>query len=353
MNPGDSLAMNLLVKTSDETLDRFARTDPRYWKRRLIERKYTDQIKFISGREYSTRVEHGGASFFFPLGSDHEGRAAAKALTIYETVVREGWPAAIALYPREIAVAIFWTWSPMACSYTTLYTLPGSESPARGGRAESRGRAFGVDVIESDDGVRRALQFWINRQPGFRWRRTFPSIKQALPELRAQPPDLLLVNRDLAEQPGAEAINVFHAAIPQLPFFSFGIYEESNYIFHSVTGVKAGYVLHRRLPTQLFEPISPVPGQTRLNAPALTRQIKKYFQGLFDLPADVEKDRELANLTGREREILLCLSRGFADKEIADALNISVWTVHGHVKKVFEKMRVHSRTEAVIKFLQK
>jgi DNA-binding NarL/FixJ family response regulator len=345
--------MNRSMQAGDDMLYRFPRTDARYWKSRLIQRKYTEQIKFIARGEYSTRIEHGGVSFFFPLGSDNEDRAAAKALEVYETVVREGWPAAVARYPREIAVAIFWTWSPMACSYTTLYTLQGNEVPAKGCRAESRARTFGVGVIESDDGIRRALQFWIDRQPGYCCRRTFSSIRQAVPELRGEPPELVLVNRDLVENPGTEGMNALHASFPDLPVFGFGIYEESNYIFHSVTGVKAGYVLHRRLPTQLFDPISPLPGQARLQTPALSRQIKRYFQGLFDLPADQEKDQELTNLTKREHEILLCLSRGFTDKEIADALSISVWTVHGHVKKVFEKMRVHSRTEAVIKFLQK
>jgi DNA-binding NarL/FixJ family response regulator len=93
--------------------------------------------------------------------------------------------------------------------------------------------------------------------------------------------------------------------------------------------------------------------EPRLPATALAEQIKRYFQGLFELPVTGEPLRDLADLTNREHEILICLSKGFTDKEIADALSISVWTVHGHVKRVFEKLGVHSRTEAVIKYLQK
>jgi DNA-binding CsgD family transcriptional regulator len=62
---------------------------------------------------------------------------------------------------------------------------------------------------------------------------------------------------------------------------------------------------------------------------------------------------ELARLTPREHEILALLSKGALAKEIADALGISIWTVHGHIKSIFEKLGVHSRTEAVVKFLQK
>ena len=120
-----------------------------------------------------------------------------------------------------------------------------------------------------------------------------------------------------------------------------------------VTGVPGGYFLLRRQPRQLFDAISPLARDPKLSPRLLKREIEKYFQSLFDLPERAEMEQELANLTNREREILLCLSKGFSDKQIADALNISVWTVHGHMKNVFEKLGVHSRTEAVIKFLQK
>lgn len=141
--------------------------------------------------------------------------------------------------------------------------------------------------------------------------------------------------------------------VPDVPVFGFGVYEESNYIFHSVTGVPGGYFLLRRQPNHLFDAIHPLARQPKLSLALLKREIDRYFQSFFDLRERETMDQELSNLTNREREILLCLSKGLSDKQIASALNISVWTVHGHVKNVFEKLGVHSRTEAVIKFLQK
>jgi DNA-binding NarL/FixJ family response regulator len=330
-----------------------SKSDSRYWKARLIRRSYTDAIKLVRGQEYSTRIEHGGVSFFFPLGSVDEDRAAVRAIQIYSTIANEGWQAAFDRFPREITVAVFWGWNPMACTYTTLYSMP-SESLSRVKPARPAvKRSCRVSVIEPEEGVRRAFALWIDRQPGFCCPQSFASVQQAAGHLRADSAQLVLVNRDLIERPGGDKMETIRGLVPEVPVFSFGVYEESNYIFHSVTGVPAGYFLLRRQPRHLFDAISPLARQPKLPLRLLMREIEKYFQSLFDLPDREVMDQELANLTNREREILLCLSKGFSDKQIADALNISVWTVHGHVKNVFEKLGVHSRTEAVIKFLQK
>jgi DNA-binding NarL/FixJ family response regulator len=329
------------------------KTDPRYWKSRLIRRRYTDAVKLISGPEYSTRIEHDNISFFFPLGSDDEDRAAATAVQIHSLLLNRGWKAVCGRFPREITVAVFWCWNPMACTYTTLYS-----KPAQFGREPDSGRpppegSCRVGIIESEAEIRRALAFWIDRQPGFVCGQTFSTVKEAVNLLRTESADLVLIRRDLLEQPAGERIETFKQRVARTPVFSFGVYEESNYIFHSVTGVPAGYFMRRVPPDQLFDPIRKLAAEPRLPARLLVRQIEKYFQSLFALPDQADKEQELAHLTDREHEILVCLSKGLADKQIADALKISVWTVHGHVKNVFEKLGVHSRTEAVIKFLQK
>jgi DNA-binding NarL/FixJ family response regulator len=342
-----------LLPPQTELASLLPKTDARYWKTRLIRRSYTDAIKRVRGQEYSTRIEHGGVSFFFPLGSADEARAAARAIQIYSTIANDGWKAACDRIPREITVAVFWSWNPMACTYTTIYSVP-SEALIRTESARpALKRSCRVSVIEAEEGVRRALTLWIDRQPGFRCGQSFATVKQAAGNLRADSPHLVLINRDLIERPGGDKMETLRELAPDVPIFSFGIYEESNYIFHSVTGVPGGYFLLRRQPRHLFDAISPLARDPKLSPRLLKREIEKYFQSRFDAPERAEMELELANLTNREREILLCLSKGLSDKQIADALNISVWTVHGHVKNVFEKLGVHSRTEAVIKFLQK
>jgi DNA-binding NarL/FixJ family response regulator len=80
--------------------------------------------------------------------------------------------------------------------------------------------------------------------------------------------------------------------------------------------------------------------------------VKLFFKGLLR-PRSGRHTDALAKLTPRENEVLLLLSKGGVDKEIAQAMGISVWTVHGHIKKIFERLNVRTRTEAVVRYLEK
>jgi DNA-binding NarL/FixJ family response regulator len=232
-----------------------------------------------------------------------------------------------------------------------VFTLlrPASHGPHH----QQAARLRSVSIIEPEEGVKNALEFWINRQSSFRCDHTYANVKAALNSIRRRAPDLVLVNRNLADLPGGERLETLKSLRPDLPVFSFGVYEESDWIFHSIAGVNAGYYLRRRPPLEWFDPISDAARGDDFTPQTLDRQIRKYFQSLFDVSHPGEDVQDTANLTRREREILVCLSKGYQDKEIADVLKISVWTVHGHVKNVFEKLGVHSRTEAVVKYLQK
>ena len=79
--------------------------------------------------------------------------------------------------------------------------------------------------------------------------------------------------------------------------------------------------------------------------------MKLYFNGLLHLAS--QNTGALAKLTPRENEVLVLLSKGCVDQEIASALGISAWTVHGHIKKIFERLQVRTRTEAVVRYLEK
>src|SRR5439155_658766 len=100
------------------------KSDARYWKERLVRRKYME-ARMTRGNEFSVRIEHGGIDHYFPLGTDDVERAAAQALAIYRSIVTQGWEAAFEQFSREITVAVFWSTSPVACTYTTLFTFAG------------------------------------------------------------------------------------------------------------------------------------------------------------------------------------------------------------------------------------
>jgi DNA-binding NarL/FixJ family response regulator len=117
--------------------------------------------------------------------------------------------------------------------------------------------------------------------------------------------------------------------------------------------VSNGYFLRRTPPAQVLAPMAGASLGKTHSPDHVLLQTRSYFQNLIAGPPAHRPTGEQPGLTPREEEILLRLSKGYQDKQIADTLNISTWTVHNHIKNIFKKLGVHSRTQAVIKHLQK
>ncbi len=324
--------------------------DLAYWKRRLIRRKYLELVRPAAANEFSARIEHADHYNYFPLETGDEDRAAARALEIYQTIVERGWKTACERFTREITVAIFWAANPVACTYTTVLTLPES-TPQPLVPAEQPTLRKRLVTVEPDAGIQTTLAFWINRQPGFQWAGGFCKARDVLSAFHRRPPDMLLVNRLLPD--ASQFLDTLKVLFPDLPVFTYGIYEESDLIFVSVSGVEAGYLLRRRVPTALLEPIQGALRQHTFSAAQTFRQVTDYFQSFFQNSPATKAILGVFQLTNREQEILSYVSKGYIDKEIAQVLNISIWTVHNHLKSSYEKLKVRTRTEAAMKFLQK
>jgi two-component system NarL family response regulator len=345
-------AMNSALPSDTEEGTPLSRTDVRYWRRRLIHRKYVELTRPEAAGHYAARIEASGASAFFPLGTADAPKAAANALKIYRTIRAEGWTAACNLFSREFTLALFWSHNPIACTYATLFTEPGGPAPLKELPAVSADNTR-VCVVEADDAVRQTLVTWFNRLPGFVCSDALARAKDAFRTVNKGNADLVLFNRSMLEVQGGEFVARLRSRVPALPVFAFGIFEESDDIFISLTGVSGGYFLRRRPPLDILEPIAALRADRSISLEQIEAQIKRYFQNLFGNPVLSEDASELIPLTPREHEILNRLSKGYQDKEIADALGISAWTVHNHLKNIFRKLGAHTRTEAVIKYLQK
>jgi len=324
--------------------------DLAYWKRRLIRRKYLELVRPAAANEFSARIEHADHYNYFPLETDDEGVAAARALEIYQTILERGWKTVCERFTREITVAIFWAANPVACTYTTVLTLPES-TPEPLAPAQPPVLCKRLAAVEPDAGIQRTLAFWLNRQPGFQWAGGFCRARDVLSAFHRKPPDMLLVNRLLPD--ASQFLDTLKARFPDLPVFTYGIYEESDLIFVSVSGVEAGYLLRRRVPTALLEPIQGALRLHTFSAAETFRQVTDYFQSFFQNSPATKAILGVFQLTNREQEILSYVSKGYIDKEIAQVLSISVWTVHNHLKSSYEKLQVRTRTEAAMRFLQK
>jgi DNA-binding NarL/FixJ family response regulator len=212
-------------------------------------------------------------------------------------------------------------------------------------------RVLNIVLVEPELGIERALTQHLQRHAGVvRHFRDGARALQAVPRLRA---DFVLIAQTLPDLSGEDCAQKLATLIPQAPRLVYSIHEDSEQLFKSTPGGVSGYVLKRTPPEHLLAPIEELIGAGRLTTARVSESVRRYFSSLAFQLESGQHDHAMSRLTRREKEILDCLSKGHLDKEIADALGISAWTVHGHIKNIFEKLQVHSRIEAVLKYLHK
>jgi len=329
------------------------RTDLRYWKQRVVVRRYASPLRPGHGGEYSARIEHAGMGCYFPLGTLDADAAAGKAREIYLALLRDGWDTVNRRFQRELTVAVHWADNPLAWTYATFHSVT-QDGAMRIPRESPRVTPpANVVVVEPDESVRRALFSCIHSQSGFACTAAFAHAKEALRDLTPASPDLALVNRSLRDDIESEWSARWRRVAPHLSILFYAVYEDSDQLFKATPGGATGYLLKRTPPDRLFEPIAEPSSEPSLTLERIALRVRRYFQNVILTLSAEESARDMAKLTHREHDILNLLSKGYVDKEIAEALRISVWTVHGHLKKVFEKLGVHTRTEAAVKYLHK
>ncbi len=326
-------------------------SDPEHWKSRLIHRPYPQPTDSPAGRALSVRIEHAGTGCYFPLGTPDEAAAAAMAVRIHQTIIQQGWAVANQKFSRDLTLALRWLDDPLAWTYTTIHTWKsGDPSPPLANQNPKSARRS-VAIIEPDAGIRLALAACVNSQDGFKCRTVHPGATEALREITRQPVDIILANYSLPNKPGSVCLQELQRVKPGLVGLLYSVFEDSDLLFKSTPGGSAGYMLKRTPAFRIFDPIAET--TTALTRELIATRIREYFQRLVEAMPAGPSVLELAKLTPREHETLALLAKGYLAKEIADALGISIWTVHGHAKSIFEKLNVHTRTEAVVKFLQK
>ena len=331
--------------------------DPResvdYWRLRLVERKYpaTPDAK----PELSCRIEHDGTGCYFPLGTLNEAQAAERALRIFNCVIGEGWETAVARHRCELTMALFWFGSPLCCTYTTIHTRPGG-ARRLANRDEVAPTLVNVFVVEPDATVAATLRELTSQAPGFDCRGAFADIGSLRELGQADEPGLLLVNRGLPGFSGEELDVCFKQRFRGCPVVPFLTFEDSEQLFNSTAGSRYGYYLHRTPPghvLHLLEEKSAAKRKLSLDTATISRRVRQYFKKQVDYLVGEPGEDTLPHLTPREHQVMTHLCRGALDKEIAEWLSISSWTVHNHLKNIYEKLGVQNRTEAVMEYLQK
>jgi len=327
-----------------------AAKNPDRWKDRLLIRRYHFPPTGDGEKDLAVRIDHEGTGYWFPLKTADPDAAARKAERIYETVEQRGWPAASHRFSRELIVSFEWCANPILWTYTTLHTLVASAG-ARSSSAARQADARRVIILEQDAGIRRALQWCVSQQPSFEVL-TCQSPERFLQLFANRPPSLVLLNRSLAERVGFDLSEGLTLLKPGVLALGYSVSVDGDQMFVSTPGGAAGYLLKRVPPAGILDGFLSLGRTVASNREELLEAVKASFKDLLR-PRAENAARPLPRLTPRETEVLAHLSKGCVDKEIALALGLSVWTVHGHIKKIFERLRVRTRTEAVVRYLEK
>jgi DNA-binding NarL/FixJ family response regulator len=220
--------------------------------------------------------------------------------------------------------------------------LPGQDSPAVG----SQDAPIRVVIIEDVRDVREGLAVLINGTKGFRCETTFRTMEDALPRIEDARPDVILTDIGLPGMSGIEGIRLMRQRRMDAPIVALTVYDDDERIFAALCAGATGYLLKNTPPAKLLEALEEVTTGGAPMSPEVARRVISLFRD-FRPP-----DHAPYHLTPQETELLKLLVDGHHKKTAAAAMGISVNTVSFHLKNVYDKLQVHSKTEAVAKAIR-
>jgi len=204
-----------------------------------------------------------------------------------------------------------------------------------------------VSIVEDSDKLRETLVRVLNRADGFSCVSNYANAEDALKDLPQAKPDVVLMDINLPGMNGVECVRQLKKVAPEIQVMMLTVYEDTENIFDALAAGASGYMLKRTAGKELLEAILEV---KRGGSPMTTHIARKVVQSFQRSAAAVA---ETESLSEREQQVLDLLSQGLIYKEIAEKLGISYETVHTYIRRIYEKLQVRTRTEAVAKFLRR
>jgi DNA-binding NarL/FixJ family response regulator len=229
-------------------------------------------------------------------------------------------------------------------------------APAMGnaaGGAPDQSTAIRVSVVEDDDRVRASLARLVDGAGLVQCVSQHASAEAALDELPSVGPDVVLMDINLPGMSGVDCVRRLKTVMPDVQVVMLTVYEDTDLIFAALAAGASGYLLKRTPPDELLGGIRDVHRGGSPMTSHIARKVVRSFQDAERAQADAQGDADANALSPREREVLDHLAQGYLYKEIAARLAISYDTVHTYVRRIYEKLQVHSRTEAVAKHLRR
>jgi DNA-binding NarL/FixJ family response regulator len=219
-----------------------------------------------------------------------------------------------------------------------------NQKPESSGKKKTNVR-IRVSIVEDNARVRGSLARLIALTEGFECVSEHGSGEEAMVALPKLKPEVVLMDINLPGMNGVECVRQLKPLLPATQVMMLTVYENTDLIFQALTAGATGYLLKQTPPAELLAAVREVHGGGSPMTGHIARKVVASFQQAGS------SAREFENLTPRERQVLEHLAKGFLYKEIAEAMSISYDTVHTHIRKIYEKLHVRSRTEAVAKHL--
>ena len=200
-----------------------------------------------------------------------------------------------------------------------------------------------IAIVEDDDDIRHSLVEIIAASTALNCIAAFPNAEEFIESFKHLKLDVVLMDINLPGITGIEAVSILKKQKPTVQFLMCTSYDEPQKTFDSLCAGATGYLLKNSTAEKIFEAIKEI----HAGGSPMSPQIARLVVGTFN--QQQKQDTLLQSFSQREQEILTLLSKGFQYKEIADKLSLSVETIRTYVRNIYEKLQVHSRTDAVNK----
>lgn len=201
-----------------------------------------------------------------------------------------------------------------------------------------------ISIVEDDGPAREILADWIKHTPGFQSVGQHGSVEHALEHLAAEKPSVVLMDINLPGLSGIEGVRRLKPLLPETQFLMLTVYEDVDHVFDALAAGATGYLLKQTPRGELVDSIKEVhAGGSPMTSNIARRVVQAFHREDAAAP-------EYAKLSQREREVLELLARGFLYKEIMHTMKVSRGTINTYVRRIYEKLHVRSRSQAVAKF---
>jgi len=202
-----------------------------------------------------------------------------------------------------------------------------------------------VAIFDDNKDRRESLNYLIDMQDDMTTCGVFDDCQHVLVDIKISSPDIVLMDIEMPKVNGIEGVRLIKTTYPHVHVLMQTVYEDDESLFESIKAGASGYLLKKATPEKIIEAIHEVQNGGAPMSPTMANKVLRFFQAQGATPNDY-------SLTEREKNILALLVDGLSYKMIADRENISFHTVNSHVRKIYEKLHVHSLGEAVSKALR-